>query len=73
MHGVGNGCSVVQVIGPVLGRDRDRSIVVLVAHLDDSGTDREAPVVTMAGYVSRLSQWSVFEADSDKIFSNYRD
>lgn len=35
--------------------------VHLVAKLDESGTDSDSPVMTMAGYVGRLEQWNRFD------------
>jgi hypothetical protein len=56
----------------VLGRDRERAVTVLVAYLDDSGTDRDSPVVTMAGYVSGVDEWEAFETDTTIVFDSYR-
>ncbi len=65
------GCSVRHVIEPVLGRDRDRTIIVLVTYLDDSGTDWDSPVVTMAGYVAGFAEWQRFESGTDGVFDRY--
>ena len=38
-----------------------RIVVVLVCYLDDSGTDKANPLVTMAGYLGALPVWAEFE------------
>jgi len=40
---------------------------VLVSYLDDSGTDKRASVVTMAGYVARLKDWRRFESKARRL------
>jgi hypothetical protein len=44
---------------------------MLVAYLDDSGTDDGSPVITMAGYVGLEDAWTAFETDAAAIFANY--
>ena len=51
--------------------DRNRTVVVLVTYLDDSGTDRDSPVVTMAGYVAGFEEWKSFEGETEMIFDRY--
>jgi hypothetical protein len=36
-------------------------MIVLVCYLDDSGTHKQAPFVTIAGYVAFLEAWEAFE------------
>src|SRR5687767_9168351 len=43
-------------------RKSEGIVVVLVSYLDDSGTDKRASVVTMAGYVASLKDWRRFES-----------
>jgi hypothetical protein len=45
--------------------------IVLVCYLDDSGTDKTAPALTMAGYVGALPAWGVFEQSARKILSDF--
>jgi hypothetical protein len=42
---------------------------VLVCYLDDSGTDRENRIVTLAGYVAKEAQWRTFETEVEPIFA----
>jgi hypothetical protein len=44
---------------------------VLVAYLDDSGTNKQSPVVTIAGYVAHSSEWNAFEQESSAVLSQY--
>lgn len=48
-----------------------RLLVMLWCYLDDSGTDRTTPTVTMAGYVAPLSKWRHFEVSSRRLFKSY--
>jgi Protein of unknown function (DUF3800) len=45
---------------------------MLVCYLDDSGTDKEAPVLTMAGYVASFTGWTLFEYDAKKTFADFK-
>ncbi len=44
---------------------------MMVCYLDDSGTDKQSPVLTMAGYVGLQPHWDVFERSAAKIFAAY--
>jgi Protein of unknown function (DUF3800) len=44
---------------------------VLVCYLDDSGTDRSAPILAMAGYVGSLHRWRAFERSAKDIFDEF--
>ena len=44
---------------------------MLVCYLDDSGTDRQNRLVTLAGYIAKEDQWSAFEAEVEPIFGRY--
>jgi hypothetical protein len=39
---------------------RNRLFAMLVAHIDDSGTDGSGPVFLLAGYVADTNQWKRF-------------
>jgi hypothetical protein len=45
--------------------------VLLVAYLDDSGTNKQSPVVTIAGYAAHSSEWAAFERESLAVLSRY--
>jgi hypothetical protein len=44
---------------------------MMVCYLDDSGTDKQSPVLTMAGYVGLQLHWAAFELSAAKIFTAY--
>jgi hypothetical protein len=44
---------------------------LLVCYLDESGTDKQSPVITIGGYIALASAWSNFEAKADSIFVTY--
>ncbi len=44
---------------------------MMVCYLDDSGTDKQSPVLTMAGYVGLQPHWAAFEQRAAKIFTAY--
>jgi len=44
---------------------------MMVYYLDDSGTDKQSPVLTMAGYVGLQPHWAAFEQSAAKIFTAY--
>jgi hypothetical protein len=44
---------------------------MMVCYLDDSGTDKQSPVLTMAGYVGVQPHWAAFERSAAKIFAAY--
>ena len=44
---------------------------MLVAYLDDSGTDDSSPITTIAGYVARDDAWTAFETDVAPILAGY--
>jgi hypothetical protein len=46
-------------------------IVVLVCYLDDSGTDPQNRIVTIAGYAATDDQWAAFEKDVEPFFAEY--
>jgi hypothetical protein len=46
-------------------------LVVLVCYWDDSGTDPQNRLVTVAGYAATDSQWAEFEAEAEPIFADY--
>jgi Protein of unknown function (DUF3800) len=41
---------------------------MFVCYLDDSGTDRQNRLVTVAGYVARAAAWKTFEQDVEPVF-----
>lgn len=61
------------IVGPTIGQDdpNERFVAVLICYLDDSGTDKAAPVLTMAGYVGTYTGWALFEQDARKTFDNF--
>ena len=61
------------VVLPMIGlRSSARSYVMaLVCYLDDSGTDPQCPYVVMAGYLTTLDSWQVFEAEAAKVMERY--
>lgn len=44
---------------------------MLVCYLDDSGTDPQNPIVTLAGYVATDEQWKAFEAEVEPWFTEF--
>jgi hypothetical protein len=44
---------------------------VLICYLDESGSDAENPVLTVAGYVGRESSWAEFETEVERWFSEF--
>lgn len=44
---------------------------MMVCYLDDSGTDEQSPVLTLAGYVGLQPHWAAFEHSAAKIFKAY--
>jgi hypothetical protein len=44
---------------------------MMVCYLDDSGTDKQSPVLTMAGYVGLQRHWAAFEQSAAKIFAAF--
>ncbi|MGE8940644.1 DUF3800 domain-containing protein [Leptospira interrogans] len=46
----------------------DQVIAVLRAYLDDSGTNKQSPIVVMGGYVASLRDWRRFESRARRIF-----
>jgi hypothetical protein len=50
-------------VAPISGgfRPAERFAFVLVCYFDDSGTDKQSPFVTIAGYVAFLNAWDAFE------------
>jgi len=44
---------------------------MLLCYLDDSGTDRQNRLVTLAGYIAKEDQWSAFETEVEPIFGRY--
>lgn len=55
-----------------MGMPKGRLICMLWCYLDDSGTDREAPVVSIAGFVSPAGGWEWFEQQSRKLFKRQK-
>ena len=45
---------------------------MLACYLDDSGSDDQNPIVTVAGYIARDTEWKVFETEVEQWFSEYR-
>ena len=43
---------------------------MLVCYLDDSGTDPQNPIVTIAGYAATDEQWAAFERQVELIFTS---
>lgn len=43
-------------------------VVVLICYLDDSGTTRDSPYITLAGYISSAEAWSKFEEETSLLF-----
>jgi hypothetical protein len=44
---------------------------LLVCYLDESGTDKQSPIVTIGGYIALVSAWSDFEVRTRSIFNAY--
>ena len=44
---------------------------LFVCNLDESGTNKESPVVTIGGYIALASAWSDFELKARSIFDAY--
>jgi hypothetical protein len=44
---------------------------VVACYLDDSGTDKRCPVITMGGYVARLEDWERFEEAADEYLNSF--
>ena len=44
---------------------------LFVCNLDESGTNKESPVVTIGGYIALASAWSDFELEARSIFDAY--
>jgi hypothetical protein len=44
---------------------------MMVCYLDDSGTDAQSPVLTMAGYVGLKPHWAAFENNAAKVFADF--
>jgi hypothetical protein len=61
-------------VGALLGgrEPSSRVLVVLTCYLDDSGTDDECPVITMAGYVGFFPGWLNFENAAKAVYDNFR-
>jgi len=47
-------------------------LVVFSFYIDDSGTDPQNPLITLAGYVARDEAWRAFEANVEPIFARHR-
>jgi hypothetical protein len=45
---------------------------MMVCYLDDSGTDMQSPVLTMAGYVGLQPRWVAFEKSATRIFAAFK-
>ena len=48
-----------------------RWVVVLVCYLDDSGSDPQNPITTIAGFIAKEDQWRVFETAVEAHFREY--
>jgi hypothetical protein len=44
---------------------------MMVCYLDDSGTDTQSPVLTMAGYAGLQPYWAAFEQSAATIFADF--
>jgi len=44
---------------------------LLVCNLDESGTNKQSPIVTIGGYIAIASAWSGFEVTARSIFNAY--
>jgi hypothetical protein len=44
---------------------------LLVSYLDESGTNEQSPIITIAGYIALVSAWARFEASTRSIFDAY--
>ena len=44
---------------------------LLVSYLDESGTNKQSPIITIAGYIALVSAWERFEASTRSIFDSY--
>jgi hypothetical protein len=49
----------------------NRVFIVIVCYLDDSGTDGEAPIIVMAGYVAIAKGWKRFEKRRAPVFREH--
>ena len=47
--------------------DRDGHVMLLRVYIDESGTDKGAPVLTVAGYVAKPSQWQTFSKEWTRV------
>ena len=48
-----------------------RWIAVLVCYLDDSGTDPQNRIITLAGFAASDEQWAAFEREVEPTFAEY--
>lgn len=62
MLALADSVGIVRLIWPVLGSisPEKRHVLVLDCYLDDSD-DKDDPAIVMAGYLSSLSSWAIFE------------
>ena len=61
-----------QIVSPLIGAGKRPVLQVgLVSYLDDSGTDAENPLVTMAGYIGTVDAWRAFETEAAAIKSDF--
>lgn len=44
---------------------KDKLIAMLTVYLDESGTDGRSPIVTVAGYISTVDLWEIFDVEWD--------
>ena len=44
---------------------------MFVCYLDDSGSDLQNPIRTLAGYVAREREWSLFEESVEPVFDKF--
>ena len=44
---------------------------MFVCYLDDSGSDLQNPITTLAGYVAREREWSLFEQSVEPVFEKF--
>jgi len=44
---------------------------LFVCNLDESGTNKQSPIVTIGGYIAVASAWSSFEMTARSIFNAY--
>lgn len=68
------GCATMapieRIVLPLVGRANPakRIVVAFACYLDDSGTDPQSTVVTVAGFVAPISAWIDFERAAVKVF-----